>query len=320
MDPREMERRETVNLLGFALLLFSGAFLLFSLAMSLLPLCLEGVSERAAQTLYQLVYGALYALIFLLPVFFFCKMRSRTAAPAPMYLQPHLQGGMLLYLFAGLAAIHLAAQINARVVELMGIATPVTVGPLVEENYGVALQFMVLAVIPAFVEELLFRGVVLSNLLPYGKTVAIWGSGVLFGVMHQNFSQLLYATVAGGALGYIYVASRSIWPCILLHLCNNGLSVVCGALSARLPAETAMPVCAVIELLILAAGFTCAIPLLLNAVKRRRALAVSEPTAQERPRHGFLRGVAALCAPTMIAFVVISLAQAVVNVLLNALL
>jgi membrane protease YdiL (CAAX protease family) len=317
VDPRERECRDTANLLGFALLLFSGAFLLFSLVMSLLPLGLDALPARAADILYQALHGVLYTAVFLLPIWFFYKMRTGERPPVPMRFEPCLWGRALPHLLAGLAAIHLAAQINARLVELMGISTPVTVGPTVGEDYGLALQFITMAVIPAFVEELLFRGLVLSNLLPHGKSLAVVASGVLFGVMHQNFSQLLYATVAGIALGYIYVASRSIWPCVLLHFCNNGLAVLFGSLSARLPLETAMLIYTVVELVILTVGAACAVGLIAEGIGRRRAAAAlageeSEPASPCR--------IAALFAPAMIAFVIVSLAQAVVSVILNALL
>jgi len=89
-------------------------------------------------------------------------------------------------------------------------------------------------VVPAFVEELLFRGLILENLLPCGKTVAILGSAFLFGMMHQNAEQLLYATGAGVVFGWIYVRTRSIWPCILAHFINNFYSVMQIAVVERL--------------------------------------------------------------------------------------
>lgn len=84
------------------------------------------------------------------------------------------------------------------------------------------------AVVPALIEEFAFRGVVLGALRKYGDGFAIAMSALLFGLMHGNFTQVPFAIIAGTALGFICVVTGSIWPSVILHFCNNFISVVYG--------------------------------------------------------------------------------------------
>ncbi len=90
----------------------------------------------------------------------------------------------------------------------------------------IILAVIATAVIPGIVEELFFRGVILTNLAPYGKGMAIVTSALLFGLMHRNPQQFLYTTLMGIALGFIYVKTNSIWICMITHFLNNLLAVM----------------------------------------------------------------------------------------------
>jgi len=90
---------------------------------------------------------------------------------------------------------------------------------------GVVLAFGTIVCAPLF-EEFLTRGIFLGSLKPYGEGFAIIVSGVLFGLMHGNLQQFLYATVLGIALGYIAAQTDSILPTTILHALFNSLSAV----------------------------------------------------------------------------------------------
>ncbi len=74
---------------------------------------------------------------------------------------------------------------------------------------------------PVF-EELLCRGVVLGSLRDrYGVTVAWFGSALFFGILHIYPVQVVSATVVGLILGYVYLATDSLWSAMILHALNN---------------------------------------------------------------------------------------------------
>lgn len=77
------------------------------------------------------------------------------------------------------------------------------------------------------VEELFFRGGVLRVLLRTCRRpwVAIVVSGLIFGIIHMNPVQVAFASVAGILLGWLYWRTRSLIPCMVVHVLNNSFSV-----------------------------------------------------------------------------------------------
>ena len=90
---------------------------------------------------------------------------------------------------------------------------------------------LLLAVVPAICEELVFRGFILSGLRHLGhKWRAIIVSAVFFGLVHMILQQQLLAALMGVVIGYVAVQSGSIFPCMLLHVLNNALVLSHGLL------------------------------------------------------------------------------------------
>jgi sodium transport system permease protein len=89
---------------------------------------------------------------------------------------------------------------------------------------------LVLAITPAVVEELVFRGVLLQGLggsLPMWRSVAV--SALVFGAFHLSFEtaiRFLPTAFLGLLLGYVVWRTRSIFPGMLMHLVNNATVVV----------------------------------------------------------------------------------------------
>ena len=102
-----------------------------------------------------------------------------------------------------------------------------TVMMLSEQILGVAFPVMLffMAVVPAFCEETLFRGVVYGGYRKHGdKFVAVLLSGFLFGIMHMNLNQALYAFAIGILLALLFEATDSIFPTMLFHFVYNAQS------------------------------------------------------------------------------------------------
>lgn len=72
---------------------------------------------------------------------------------------------------------------------------------------------------PVF-EEVLFRGLILRTLEPYGKKFAILASAFCFGIFHGNLLQSPYAFFVGLVLGYVTVEYSIGWA-MVLHMFNN---------------------------------------------------------------------------------------------------
>lgn len=86
------------------------------------------------------------------------------------------------------------------------------------------------------VEEILFRGVILRGLMPYGKRFAVVMSALFFGLFHGNIVQSPYAFAVGLVLGYTAVEYSIFWA-MVLHMVNN---LVLGDMLNRLTASLSM--------------------------------------------------------------------------------
>ena len=95
------------------------------------------------------------------------------------------------------------------------------------------------AVAPAFCEELVFRGFILSGLSRGGRAaLAVGLCSVAFGVVHMIPEQVFHATLVGLALGALAFRSNSLLPCVIFHFLNNGLAVLHGRFGKDLLQET----------------------------------------------------------------------------------
>ena len=97
--------------------------------------------------------------------------------------------------------------------------------------YGGAGDFVVMlmitAVLPAVFEEFSHRGVLLSGLESRGsEKSAVILSAVMFGLMHTNPQQMIYATFGGLVFGYAVVKCDSMIPAMCAHFGNNAISVI----------------------------------------------------------------------------------------------
>ncbi len=86
--------------------------------------------------------------------------------------------------------------------------------------------YLYICLLGPVLEELIFRGVLLEGLRKYGNTFGIVMSSVLFGLMHQNFSQCFPAICMGLVWAYMAVKFNSLIPSTLLHIINNSLSAL----------------------------------------------------------------------------------------------
>lgn len=72
------------------------------------------------------------------------------------------------------------------------------------------------------VEEVGFRGVLMHELKPLGRNVAIFTSAMVFGLFHDDLVQGLFAFGAGLLFGYVAMEFSLKWS-IMLHCVNNAL-------------------------------------------------------------------------------------------------
>lgn len=110
------------------------------------------------------------------------------------------------------------------------------VGEIVNTPYWILL--LLVAVLPAITEEITIRGVVLSGYDNKNIYVACAASGLLFGIMHLDPQQFLYATVLGFILALVVRITNSIFASALIHFIINGTSITMQKIVSLLPMES----------------------------------------------------------------------------------
>lgn len=93
-------------------------------------------------------------------------------------------------------------------------------------------DFLSIALLGPIVEEMIFRGISYSALEKVKKGIfPIIVTGILFGIWHLIFVQVIYTAIAGILFALIYYYTKNIYFCMLLHVVNNFLSFISGIIS-----------------------------------------------------------------------------------------
>lgn len=109
-------------------------------------------------------------------------------------------------------------------------ASPLPIGPV-----AAAVYFIRLAVAPAILEELMFRGVIMQSLRRFGDTFALVCSSVLFSLAHHNLVQGPNALLLGLVIGFFVLRTGSLRTGMIIHFVNNSLAVCADLLTRTLP-------------------------------------------------------------------------------------
>ena len=90
---------------------------------------------------------------------------------------------------------------------------------------GIVGVLFVVAVLPAFCEETIFRGIILDGVKDIGTVAACLLGGLLFSIFHQNPTQTIYQFICGAAFTLLAIRADSVWPAILIHFINNAVII-----------------------------------------------------------------------------------------------
>lgn len=99
------------------------------------------------------------------------------------------------------------------------------------------LYFISLTFIPSFLEEMLFRGLIMQSLRRFGDSFALAVSAILFAVAHQNLVQGPNALVLGFVIGYFVLRTGSLATGIIIHLVNNSLAIGIDLITQNMAAQ-----------------------------------------------------------------------------------
>lgn len=147
-----------------------------------------------------------------------------------------------LLMFAGIPLINFLASLNAQMrlpeflseieswmkIKEVEAQTITEAFVKVSTISGFLVNLLMIAVIPALGEELLFRGVIQRIFKDWTKNIhwAIFITAFLFSAMHLQFYGFIPRFIMGMFFGYLFAWSGTIWLPIAAHFINNCFAVV----------------------------------------------------------------------------------------------
>ena len=159
----------------------------------------------------------------------FRKISFKSIVPVKCNPKYFLIAALLIY---GLVfALSWVNGVSVKFFELFGYKQRETGSYLPDLSGGkVVLALLVIAVLPALFEELLFRGIILNSCENGAGTVrTVFLVGFCFSLFHASPEQTVYQFITGCAFAFIALRSGSILPSVLMHFINNALIVIFAA-------------------------------------------------------------------------------------------
>ena len=89
------------------------------------------------------------------------------------------------------------------------------------------LMIIYAVIIGPFIEEIVFRGVVLPVLTrKFNIAIGIIFSTLIWSLLHFQINVIIFTFIFGIILSYTYIKSKSIWPAYLTHVLKNLIAVL----------------------------------------------------------------------------------------------
>ena len=130
-------------------------------------------------------------------------------------------------LLAGLGLFFLALLPNTWVQELIvksGSSSTVTLPPLGTAG-EVTLAVLLICVLPAIGEELIFRKTFCEGMKGNNEWVIVLLGGLFFSLTHFNLAQTVHQFVLGCVLCFLYLRTGNVTVTVMIHFLNNALAL-----------------------------------------------------------------------------------------------
>lgn len=214
--------------LGYVAISFAAAFFYEILIIFLYPAAnIHGflyVTEATEWTFNLVFY--IISLIVPFGIYALCmKMPLKVAVPLRKAKFDLTLGGVLIGLGGSVIASYATGYLQLAL-EAIGIGISMPEYALPETVPGLVLYALSMTVAPAFIEEIVFRGIMMQSLRRYGDIFALVASALIFGIFHLNLIQMPYAFILGLFIGYFVMRTGSLWVGIIIHFINNSVAVV----------------------------------------------------------------------------------------------
>ncbi len=186
--------------------------------LNMLFILILGLSGSVSGTGGQIIYYLAFAIP--ITIGFTVKLDGEERAKIRLYTPKKSIGYTLPFVAPFILAVLALSSLTALLLGLFGFENTTDVSG---NLFTVALKH---AVLPALLEEALFRFLPLMLLARSSEKNALFHSSVAFALIHCNLFQIPYALFAGAVLASLTLLSGSILPAVILHFLNNMTSIL----------------------------------------------------------------------------------------------
>lgn len=213
-----METKKIFSLIGLCYTLYLAVETMLCFLCLKVIVYKDMVLSENAETVLGLVimYGVAFPMFY-----YFIKKVPKTSLIRREQMDASELTMWILFCF-GLAYLgNFASQILMFLVEIStGLSMVNPVETMVFE-INLPILFVATVILAPFVEEMMFRKLLLDRIGFLGELPAIIFSGFIFGVFHGNLYQFLYAFLLGSTFAFIYCKTGKIRYTIFIHMIVN---------------------------------------------------------------------------------------------------
>ena len=212
------------------LILFLGTLLVYGVQLASLALT-EKVPFISENTSLSFATTMLPMYIIAFPIIFWMlkKVPAQTNYEQKKMKPLHVFVAFLMT-YAATYVCNIIGNVIATIIGIIKQSPVENVILEVTNSINPVVNILIIAICAPIMEEILFRKFLVDRTAQYGEGVAIFFSGLVFGLFHGNLIQFSYAFVLGMFFAFIYVKTRKIIYTIILHIIQNFMGSFVGLL------------------------------------------------------------------------------------------
>lgn len=192
--------------------------------------------DEFSETLPVLMINAVFMQLCFVVIFFVFNKRRKInfiiASKLNVKLNPWIVAIGICMGFAMLWLSNPAMDLYERGLSALGCNVRSDLGFELNTAGNIIFAILCMGILPAFIEEAVFRGLILQGLRKYGNWFAIIASALLFMLVHGNIQQTIYQFAFGILAGYLVIKTGSLWISIIIHAVNNTIVVVLNSIQS----------------------------------------------------------------------------------------
>ncbi|MBC8570628.1 CPBP family intramembrane glutamic endopeptidase [Zongyangia hominis] len=292
--PPDVAEKQSLRSHGSALGITFVIYLLFlSFAPRIITLFFAALLKNAMITsdgllvahpaVYQIINIVISVVVYLVPFLFIYRLSVKEKRHNVYPMRVTSRGIMILSIPVSLA-IAMVSMVGTNVLielsSLLGVnaSSELAVVPPAEP-VALTLFIINMTVVPAVMEELVFRGVIMQSLRKFSDPMALFVSASLFSLAHMSFVKIPYTFLLGLCLGYFVMRTGSLLTGMLIHFANNAYVLAVKLVGSNMPSAVVPIFENIMSIVLIIVGFV-ALLLLINRYDNMFTL---------RPNHGYLR-------------------------------